>query len=286
MGLRRLFVVAPTTSKPTALRLAAWALAAYPLGLSLSPHKEFRFLLPVLPLACLLGAFGLAPLLSSSPATTTSSSSNTSGPLTPRGAQRHDATARQEPTRSRRRASCVLVSLLLAVQAPMAWYFSRVHQRGPLDVVAYLSRQLQPASAPSAVRIDFLLPCHATPWASHLHVPSVYPRLILRHLDCGPEARARGDAETDVFLADPLRFAQALYDEQRAPVPHYVVAFASAAAALDGYLARKGLGREAAFFYSAFKGDVDSAQLEDSLVVFGRRRVGVDDGQGPNEPTM
>jgi hypothetical protein len=159
----------------------------------------------------------------------------------------------------------------------MAWYFSRVHQRGPLDVMAYLAKRISnagpdppAANAKAPVRVDFLLPCHATPWTAHLHVPAAYQRLRLRHLDCGPEARARGDGETDAFVADPLRFAVSLYDEQRAPIPDFVVAFASAAAALEGYLAGKGLRREASFFYSAYQGDVDSAGREDSLVVFGR----------------
>lgn len=258
LGLRRLLCPPPSTS-PTALRLAAWTLLAYPIGLSLSPHKEFRFLLPILPLASLLGAYGLAPYFSTL----------TTAPVTRRRTQQQHA--EQGPAR----LTMALASALLLVQAPMAWYFGRVHQRGPLDVMTYLAdrlQQQQQQQGDSVVRIDFLLPCHATPWTSHLHAPSVYPRLQLRHLDCGPDARARGDAETDVFLADPLRFARALYNEQRQPVPDYVVAFASAAAAMGEYLAGMGLAREAAFFYSAFKGDVDSAHLEDSLVVFGRAR--------------
>lgn len=278
LGLRRL-LLSPPTDSPTALRLAASALVAYPIGLSLSPHKEFRFLLPILPLASLLGAYGLAPFLhlSSAPA-----ASSPSRPLTRRSAQQQE---QQQGTGRARWAALGVVGALLLVQAPMAWYFSRVHQRGPLDVMAYLAERLpqQHTNDAPPLRVDFLLPCHATPWTTHLHVPAAYRRLRLRHLDCGPEARARGDGETDAFLADPLRFARALYDEQREPTPDFVVAFASAAALLEGFLAGKGLGREASFFYSAFQGDVDSVGREDSLVVFGRLAGGGDGGEEESE---
>lgn len=280
LGLRRLLLATPATdSPPTALRLAAWALLAYPIGLSLSPHKEFRFLLPILPLASLLGAYGLAPFLLFRPSSRPAASSP-GRPRTRRSARQQEEQQQaqeQQGPGAARWAAVGVVGALLLVQAPMAWYFSRVHQRGPLDAMAYLAERIgdagpDPAAADAKgpVRVDFLLPCHATPWTAHLHVPAAYQRLRLRHLDCGPEARARGDGETDAFLADPLRFAVSLYDEQRAPTPDFVVAFASAAAALEGYLAGKGLRREASLFYSAFKGDVDSAGWEDSLVVFGR----------------
>ncbi|RKO86129.1 GPI mannosyltransferase, partial [Blyttiomyces helicus] len=75
--------------------LCAWTTAAY----SLLPHKEFRFLMPLVPVGMVLAGEGLRRV-------------------------------------SRWRAG-IIVGLALSNGA-MGWYFSRVHQRGVVDVVGWL----------------------------------------------------------------------------------------------------------------------------------------------------
>lgn len=116
----------------------------------------------------------------------------------------------------------------------MAWYLSRYHQRGPIDALAFLSTHLQhlpppkqgePIEQGEPIAIHFLLPCHATPFHTHLHV---HRPLALLHLDCSPDARASQDgSESDRFLDDPLAYADALYATE--PLPQYMLMFGSAA---------------------------------------------------------
>lgn len=275
-ALRRALALRAASS---AFFLLALVLLAYPLGLSLSPHKEFRFLLPLLPLASVLGAHVAVhetlPYLSSFPL------------LSPR---------KTKKARASGRPSLLLLLALLVTQAPVAVYFSRVHQRGPIDVMAYLAHRLanMPPGTNTHVHIDFLMPCHATPWTTHLHVPAFFASsssssstLTLKHLDCSPlvHEQLQQLTETESFLADPLGFATQLYGEwgwssssrwlgmgTGAPLPDFIVAFGSAAKEMETFLvSRKGYDVEATLFHSAFKGDVDSPRHEDSIVIFARR---------------
>ncbi|TFJ88660.1 hypothetical protein NSK_000229 [Nannochloropsis salina CCMP1776] len=121
--------------RPTALCLLALVVLTYPLGLSLSPHKEFRFLLPVLPFAHVLAGVVISEQV-----------------MFPR----HEIVARScsvaetkisaapRTWRGGRKPRFFLLSILFlaTTHAPMAFYFSRIHQRGPIDVMQFLSSLL------------------------------------------------------------------------------------------------------------------------------------------------
>ena len=81
------------------------------------------------------------------------------------------------------------------------------------------------------VRIDFLMPCHATPWTTHVHVPAFFSssssslplslppgRLLLHHRDCFPTLQGGSSqlpaTATDEFLLDPLGYATQRYGEK------------------------------------------------------------------------
>ena len=234
----------------------------YPLGLSLSPHKEFRFLLPVLPLAFVLaGAAFVTDMLPPLPFPTISSSCSPSSLLTKESRRRKTERCRIFP----------VVLFLVLTNASVAFYFSRVHQRGPIDVMSFLSDRLQAdvqqqqqqqqeqqqqqqqkehplhhqqqhgdedeeameggarEREDNDVRIDFLMPCHSTPWTTHLHVPAFFSsslsslppslpprRLLLHHLDCSPNlhGHALHQTTTDGFLLDPQGYASQRYGEK------------------------------------------------------------------------
>ncbi|XP_013193470.2 GPI mannosyltransferase 3 [Amyelois transitella] len=99
---------------------------------SLVPHKEFRFVLPLLPILLYLAQDVIAPW-----------------------------------SRKAKRWQLYLVSgfILLGNAAP-AVYFGNIHQAGSLSVMPLLRESL-PHNRSS---IAFLMPCHSTPLYSHLHV--------------------------------------------------------------------------------------------------------------------
>jgi GPI mannosyltransferase 3 len=163
----------------TILQRLAWTVIIMTLSLSLIAHKEVRFLFPALPFLHMLSAGPLDSFLSS-------------------------------PTLSRK----AILTLALFVNLLLAGYTSQVHQRGVIDVLSYLrhkheARALIPDgnSNPTspATTVAFLMPCHSTPWRSHL----VHPHIDAWALTCEPpldvplsERHAYLD-EADQFYIEP-----------------------------------------------------------------------------------
>ena len=248
LGLRRAFSPSSSLSPfssaaATSLWLLALVVVICPLGLSLSPHKEFRFLLPVLPLAFVLaGTATVNDILPSSPFSPPpfSSRSPSSSP-----------SRRNRREKAERGPFLLLALLLVLTHTTVAFYFSRVHQRGPIHVMSYLSERLETdvqleqqqqqqvegeegregEREDGDVRIDFLMPCHATPWTTHVHVPAFFSssssslplslppgRLLLHHRDCFPTLQGGSSqlpaTATDEFLLDPLGYATQRYGEK------------------------------------------------------------------------
>ena len=120
----------------TARWLSVWTMSV----LSLVSHKEFRFIQPLLPILHAFAAYSLVQLANLS--------------------------------RSKTRRSSLLPSiradhfhLILFINIPAILVFIVIHMRGQAGVVRYLS------SIPKTelASLGFLMPCHSTPWQSHLH---------------------------------------------------------------------------------------------------------------------
>lgn len=118
--------------------VVGWTIAAY----SLLGHKEFRFLHPLLPLLHLFAANSLVH-----PATSSSSST-----LPHIGIRRSHALL-------------ILLSLMPAI------YLTSFHSLAQISVLNVL-RHLPLSELRS---VAFLMPCHSTPWQSHLHRPDLEP---------------------------------------------------------------------------------------------------------------
>jgi len=126
--------------------------------LSLISHKEVRFLYPILPFLHIIAAQPLCQFLPAQAATW-------------------------------RRA---IVLFLLAANVLLAGYASQVHQRGVVDVLTYIRHKHETRNALSTMShsthtitnttAGFLMPCHSTPWRSHL----VYPEITAWALTCEP----------------------------------------------------------------------------------------------------
>ncbi|CBJ26381.1 Alpha-1,2-mannosyltransferase, family GT22 [Ectocarpus siliculosus] len=250
--------------------LALWFLAYH----STSPHKEFRFLLPVLPIAHAYAGQAVSAFLAT-PATT-------AGPLAASNRQRQGL----PPQGRRRRLGTAIAVALFVLHVPAAVYLSVWHQGGALAAVdavaervpAVVASKIAAAAAgdgweaggaprlgkggddgdaPSEVAVHFLMPCHSAPLHSHLHFRGSEGGLwsgkpSLWSLDCSPKNRELpGGSESDKFQADPLAFLQSTYgllvsgeeqdDDDDHEVTNAVVSPPDLAVMYDTHLARPGV---------------------------------------------
>lgn len=149
---------------------------------SVSGHKEFRFVLPILPLVVILAGSAMGRVLNS-----------------------YDSTIRKRLTSG----VAVIIALL---NLPHLFYLAVIHQRGPIAVNHYLTdaiTAMMPIQQP--IIIHYLMGCHSAPLYSHLHIPNI--RIRAWHLDCSPGCRSRDDisCESDTFLSDPMAFVASSY---------------------------------------------------------------------------
>ncbi|ORY12229.1 Alg9-like mannosyltransferase family-domain-containing protein [Clohesyomyces aquaticus] len=159
----------------------AWTCITLTASLTLISHKEVRFLYPILSFLHILSARPLASFFSV--------------PI--------------PPSRRAILTACLLINLAIA------GYASQVHQRGVIDVMDYLrqkheSRLIQnesgsPSKGITTTTVGFLMPCHSTPWRSHL----VYPSISAWALSCEPplyiplSSRSTYLDEADQFYVSP-----------------------------------------------------------------------------------
>lgn len=171
----------------------AWACIIMTLSLSLISHKEVRFLYPILPFLHVLSAQVVSSFFLTSNRT----------PFT--------AQATPSPVFNTSNLRRGALFILLAANVLVAGYVSQVHQRGVIDVMSYLrhkheakmARSIAPEKTVTAV--GFLMPCHSTPWRSHL----VHPNITAWALTCEPpldvpkSERSNYFDEADQFYINP-----------------------------------------------------------------------------------
>ena len=165
----------------------------YLVAMSTNAHKEFRYILPLLPIFCLLTGEQLQKYLGTLPQS--------------------------------RRGCLGWFSLAVIVIANLiaVLYLGLFHQSGPVtvnrEILRLATRHAKGlATRPEATTLVsrhgigyFTGACHSTPLLSALHTPLVH--FETRSLDCSPSCRADPNAvcETDQFHHDPLGFLQSLY---------------------------------------------------------------------------
>lgn len=182
--------------------------------LSLISHKEVRFIYPLLPILNVLASPYAASFFTTPP----------SGPE-----------ARRMPRHTNYLLGGLVVNLLLA------GYLSYAHQRGPLTVLSFLRSQFEhihkptllhplPTAPDSELFALFLMPCHSTPWRSHL----IYPSLSAYALSCDPPLHTLPNTperdeyrdEADRFYDNPVPFLSTeLFSSTLASSPRYIVGF-------------------------------------------------------------
>nr|XP_024923463.2 mannosyltransferase APTG1 isoform X2 [Ziziphus jujuba var. spinosa] len=212
--------------------LIAWVLGLY----SVLGHKEFRFVLPVLPITLMFSGYSLATMsMSYSPNGRMKGSSNIHKKCPPK--------------------MQLAVLFLLATNIPMAMYMSLVHQRGTEDVMNHLSKEVLNGEVRSII---FLMPCHATPYYSTLH-----RNIPMHFLDCTPCEDKGIPDESDRFMMDPVGFVSEY--AKTWSLPSHIVLFESEEKLLRDFLISHSFREVKRFFHAHFK--VDHG-LQASVVVY------------------
>lgn len=171
---------------------------------SISPHKELRFILTILPLMCVLAGRALTRF------------------------ELRGNSVQSERTKLTKlffsRQRFLIVSSLI-MNYPHLYYLCRFHQPASIDVNKYISTYIlqehaerqnlsltQLKASTKQYQVHYLLGCHSTPLYSHLHIrPSNMKDQITINtwtLDCSPDCRSDPDriCESDAFLSNPLQF--------------------------------------------------------------------------------
>lgn len=209
----------PSSALKTTIRRQLATVSIFvPCILSLISHKEVRFIYPLLP--------GLH-VLAASP-----------------------VTGFFKPTTTRR----ILLATLLTVSVLLAFFATNLHQTGPISVLAYLRDESVFRQSNSTMTVAFLMPCHSTPWRSHL----IFPGIKAWALTCDPPLHVpllehgRYLDEADRFYADPKKFLSRTLGKPPRTKSEYVARMSAVEAigtvAWDGNEGRKAWTEYLVFF--------------------------------------
>lgn len=245
-----------TADQANVLRTLSYTVLTTVAVLSLISHKEVRFIYPLLPVLSVLAAPRAASFFTSVPRTSPPPSISSAAQIS---APQPSGTKSPTVRRARLRNKPLLLTAL-GINILLAGYLSFLHQPAPLNVLAFLRKEyerIHPVAVrtahethyassppilnnttPSGEREEedlfalFLMPCHSTPWRSHL----VYPGLSAYALTCEPPLHTQPNTperdlyrdEADRFYDDPIPFlGKELFapENPTVPVPRYIVGF-------------------------------------------------------------
>lgn len=183
----RISPVEATPAGRSALRHLSIVCLLVPAAFSNIAHKEVRFIYPLLPALHVVTGLPLSSYF---------------GVLVSRGA-------------SPRLAKQLLLLSLLALNVSISYYTTQIHNSGLISLTHYLRHEFEAAYLPSLpvanMTVGMLMPCHSTPWRSHLQYPPSETRPGIRAwaltceppLDLNVTEKATYLDEADMFYADP-----------------------------------------------------------------------------------
>ncbi len=137
-----------------------WIILAY----SKNPHKEFRFILPAMPIAFLYCGYALNWIQYRKRIL---------------GISQTKKSTSEEKLKSSSSFFRFILAIVFLFNGFMILYFSLFYQRAPISVVRYIAEYDSPKVPLQSVH--FLTGCHSTPFYSHVHRP-----IPMRQLDCSP----------------------------------------------------------------------------------------------------
>ncbi|XP_006831691.1 PREDICTED: GPI mannosyltransferase 3 [Chrysochloris asiatica] len=177
------------------------------LAYSMLSHKEFRFIYPVLPFCMVFCGYSLNHLkIWKKPA-----------------------------------ASFLFLSNML-----LALYTGLVHQRGTLDVMSHIQELCYKSHNTSSASVFVMMPCHSTPYYSHVHCP-----LPMRFLQCPPDLTGKSHYldEADIFYLNPLSW---LYKEFHnvSSLPTHLIIFSVLEEKISAFLISRSYEKTAVIFHT------------------------------------
>ncbi|XP_002736845.2 GPI alpha-1,2-mannosyltransferase 3-like [Saccoglossus kowalevskii] len=191
------------------LYILLWTVVVY----SVFSHKEFRFMSSVIPIAMLFCGISLHMY-----------------------------------SKKISFASFLILGLLIT-NLPVALYFGMLHQRGTMDVMPYLQNMCSNAKNKNELpSIVFLMPCHHTPYYSHLHFNAA-----LRFLDCSPNLKNKTNyvEEADRFYKNPNKWLKTRYSKPGTQ-PSLLVFYTVLKPRIKEYLIEHNYKEGAKFFHTHF----------------------------------
>lgn len=144
-----------------------------------------------------------------------------------------------------------IFALMISINIPVAIFFSQFHQRGVISVVDYVRKNDDISS------LGFLMPCHSTPWQSHMHRND----MDVWFLTCEPplglskEERETYLDEADVFYEDPLNYLAKYVGNSSRPWPSHLSFFEALLPDVEEELKKQGYSEVVRFFNSYFHDD-------------------------------
>ena len=201
------------------------------LALSVIAHKEVRFIYPLLPILTVLAAPHAAAFFAPS----------------------RTGEGQKAKAQSQTKNTPYLLAAL-AINGILAFYLATMHQSGVINVMTYIRTQYETIH-PDTTSVHqapdksqelfalFLMPCHSTPWRSHL----LYPSLQAYALSCEPPLHTEPNTperdnyrdEADRFYDDPLVFLQGelFAKDSGLDLPRYIAGFEGIEPLLKEYFA-------------------------------------------------
>ncbi|XP_076984090.1 GPI alpha-1,2-mannosyltransferase 3 isoform X2 [Tamandua tetradactyla] len=136
------------------------------------------------------------------------------------------------------------LSFLFLSNTLLAFYTGLVHQRGTLDVMSYIQELCY--DGPNKSSVFVMMPCHSTPYYSHVHCP-----LPMRYLQCPPDLTGKSHYldEADIFYQNPLNW---LYREFKsdASLPTHMIIFSVLEKEISAFLISRNYERTAVIFHT------------------------------------
>ena len=133
---------------------------------SLLEHKEFRFLMPILPLVMHISASYIHQITDT---TTDTPPDRDTEDLQPAEVLTQLAQRKKADTQSSW-FKRILVLLLIVMNLPLALYTCLIHQRGTVDVMKFLADESRyDLPAPGQMSVFYLMPCHSTPYYRYMY---------------------------------------------------------------------------------------------------------------------
>lgn len=176
------------------IAIVAWTMGVY----SLLAHKEFRFILPLLPILIYLTTTNII-----------------------------DSTFRLTETKRK-----LLIFLLIISNLLPGLYFSLIHQRGSMETMKVLRKELKTEN-PKADFL-FLTPCHATPLYSHLHA-NISTRFLT--CEPNLEGLTNYVDEADQFFSQPMKWLEDNYPaKSNVKMPSHLIIYDNVASRISKFL--------------------------------------------------